>query len=324
MKTTTMTTRLSLGKVMSIAALTLSISAGALAAPKELTILSGSPGGTWYPISAGIAEILTQEGVRTNAEVGAGLANVARISAGQAQLGVTTSTVPPVAKKGQAPFKKPINNIRGLAVIFPSYQHVGVTLASGVTSVEALKDLRINCMAIGNSTEAAFVDRLAAAGMSEDDLDCARGSHTFASNAIKDGNLDGFTLLSGFPNGTFTELFHSTDMRLLPLSKAQAEKMQASNPGYAYTTIPAGSYPGQENDIPTVRSDLVMFAQETMSDDDAYWIVKTMLDHIPELHKIHAVMRPLTANYMATMTSLPIHPGAIRAYREAGIEIPAQ
>lgn len=324
MKAQTIITRLSLGKVMSIAALTLSISAGAAAAPKELSILSGSPGGTWYPISAGIAEIFTQKGVRTNAEVGAGLANVARISAGQAQLGVTTSTVPPVAKAGKAPFKKPINNILGLAVIFPSYQHVGVTQDSGVTSIDGLKGLRINCMAIGNSTEAAFADRLAAAGMSEEDMECARGSHTFASTAIKDGNLDGFTLLSGFPNGTFTELFHAKAMRLLPLNETQAQKMQASNPGYAYTSIPAGSYPGQENDIPTVRSDLVMFTNESMSDDDAYWIVKTMLDNMPELRKIHAVMRPYNAEYMAAMTSLPIHPGAIRAYKEAGIQVPAQ
>lgn len=324
MKAPTMINRLSVGKVFAAVALILSMGSPAQAAPKELSILSGSPGGTWYPISAGIAEIFTKEGTRTNAEVGAGLANVARISAGQAQLGVTTSTVPPVAKKGLPPFKKPINNIRGLAVLFPSYQHVGVTRASGVTSVEGMKGLRINCMAIGNSTEAAFADRLKAAGMTEDDLDCARGSHTFASNAIKDGNLDGFTLLSGFPNGTFTELFHAKDMRLLPLSEKEARKMAASNPGYAYTKIPAGSYPGQDTDIPTVRSDLVMIANKDMSDDDAYWIVKTMLDHIGDMRKIHAVMRPLTKEYMASIKSLPIHPGAIRAYKEAGIEIPAQ
>ena len=82
--------------------------------------------------------------------------------------------------------------------------------------------MKVNCMAIGNSTEAAFADRLKAAGMSEADLDCARGSHTFASNAIKDGNLDGFTLLSGFPNGTYTELFHAKKMRLLPTSEEEA------------------------------------------------------------------------------------------------------
>ncbi|WP_336367480.1 TAXI family TRAP transporter solute-binding subunit [Marinobacter sp. C2H3] len=324
MKASTNKNRLSLVKWIGTVALTVGLGSMAQAAPKELSILSGSPGGTWYPITAGIAEIFTKEGTRTNAEVGAGLANVARISAGQAQLGVTTSTVPPVAQKGEAPFKQPVTNIRGLAVLFPSYQHVGVTKASGVTTVEGMKGLRVNCMAIGNSTEAAFADRLKAAGMTEDDLDCARGSHTFASNAIKDGNLDGFTLLSGFPNGTFTELFHAKDMRLLPLPEAEAKKMAEMNPGYAYTTIPAGSYPGQDQDIPTVRSDLVMIANADMSDDDAYWIVKTMLDHMADLRKIHAVMRPLTAEYMASIKGLPIHPGALRAYKEAGIEIPAQ
>ncbi|MCE9681523.1 TAXI family TRAP transporter solute-binding subunit [Halomonas alkalisoli] len=320
--TTPRSTRLLKGTGLAgLTALALSFGGTAQAQPSNLSLLSGSPGGTWYPITAGIAEIFGSEGTRTNAEVGAGLANVSRVSAGQAELGVTTSTVPPVAQAGQDPFNEPITNVRALAALFPSYQHVGVTQASGIESVEELVGVSVNCMALGNSTQAAFVDRLVAAGISEDDLDCARGSHNFASDAIKDGNLKGFTLLSGYPNGTFTELFHTVDMKLLPLSAEEFERISEINPGYAYADIPAGSYPGQEDDIPTVVSDLILFSHEDMSDEDAYWIVKTMLDNIERIRGVHAAMAPLTGEYMANIAGIELHPGAVRAYEEAGVEI---
>jgi hypothetical protein len=318
MKASTTISKLSLRAAIGVAAFTIAIGS-AQAQPKELSILSGSPGGTWYPVTAGIAEIFSKNGTRTNAEVGAGLANMARISAGQSELAVTTSTVPPVARNGVAPFKEKITDVRGLAVLFPSYQHVGVTRESGATSIKDLAGMEVNCMAIGNSTHAAFVDRLKAADMTEDDLECARGSHTFASNAIKDGNLEGFTLLSGYPNGTYTELFHAKEMRLLPMNEAEAKAMQDGNPGYAATEIPAGSYPGQTEAIPTVRSDLIMIAHEDMSDDDAYWVVKTLLENLDDIRSVHSVMRPITPEYMAAITGIEMHPGAIRAFEEAGV-----
>lgn len=322
MKTTTSSmTFLKGSRLAGVTAIALAFGSTAQAQPDTLSWLSGSPGGTWYPISAGIAEIFSSEGTRTNAEVGAGLANVSRISAGQADLGVTTSTVPPVAQAGEAPFNEPINNVRALAALFPSYQHVGVIQESGIESVEELVGVSVNCMALGNSTQAAFVDRLKAAGISEDDVDCARGSHSFASDAIKDGNLEGFTLLSGYPNGTFTELFHTIDMKLLPLPEDQFQQITEINPGYAYSAIPAGSYPGQDVDIPTVTSDLILFSHEDMSEEDAYWVVKTMLDNLERVRGVHAAMSPLNGEYMANISGIELHPGAVRAYEEAGVEI---
>ena len=95
--------------------------------------------------------------------------------------------------------------------------------------------------------------------------------------------------------------------------------MASLNSGYAYAEIPAGTYPDQDVAIPTVRSDLILISHESMSDDDAYWVVKTMLDNIDKMKKIHAVMRPLTPEYMASVNSIEMHPGAVRAFKEAGI-----
>ncbi|MEX0731099.1 MAG: TAXI family TRAP transporter solute-binding subunit [Aquisalimonadaceae bacterium] len=302
-------------------ALALPFASVSQAQPGSLTILSGSPGGSWYPIAAGISEILGSEGVPTNAEVGAGVANMARISRGDAELGVTTTTVPPVAEAGIEPFKAPITNVRAIAVLFPSHQQIAVTQASGVKSIAELEGRKFNCESVGNSTQAALVDVLKAAGTSESEVDCTRGSVSFGADAIKDGNIIGFTTLSAFPNGTFTELFHSVDMRMLPIPEEYYETVAKINPGYSYSEIPANTYPGQDEAVPTLRSDLMMIANESMSDDDAYWIVKTLLSRIEDIKKVHAALRPMTPEYMAAVAGIELHPGAARAFREAGIEV---
>lgn len=290
--------------------------------PRQLTILSGSPGGSWYPIAAGIAEVFGSEGVPTNAEVGAGLANMARIGNNDAELGMTTSTVPSLAEAGEPPFRQPVTNVRAIAVLFPSLQQIGVTRSSGVDSIADLAGRKFNCESVGNSTQAALVDVLEAAGISEDDLDCTRGSVTYGADAIKDGNNIGFTTLSAFPNATFTELFHTVDMKLLPIDGELAERMQAKNPGYSASAVPAGTYAGQDEAVPTMRSDLMLIAHESLPDEHAYWVVKTLIERIEDVRRIHSVMRPITPEYMAAVAGIELHPGAARAFREAGVALP--
>ncbi len=302
-------------------ALALCFASASHAQPDNLTILSGSPGGSWYPTAAGVSEIIGSEGVPTNAEVGAGLANMARISRGDAELGMTTSTVPSMAEAAKEPFKEPITNVRAIAVLFPSLQQIAVTQESGVKTIAGLEGHAFNCESVGNSTQAALVDVLKAVGTSEAELDCSRGSVTFGANAIKDGNLIGFTTLSAYPNGTFLELFHAVDMRLLPVPKDAFEEVNSINPGYSYSEIPANTYPGQDEAVPTLRSDLMLVANESMSDDDAYWIVKTLLSRIDDIKQVHAATRTLTPEYMATVAGIELHPGAARAFKEAGVEV---
>lgn len=289
--------------------------------PDQLTIVSGSPGGSWYPIAAGIAQVFGEEGVRANAEVGAGLTNMIKVSRGEAELGVTTSTIPPVAEAGEEPFEDSIRNVRALAVLFPSYAHIAVTEESGINSVEGLAGASFNTTAVGNSTQAAFVDILTAYGLDESEVETSRGSQSYAANAVKDGNLDGLTLLSAFPNGTYTELFSSQDMKLLSLNSNAIEEIIQGNPGYSAAIIPAGSYPGQEEDVQTVRSDLLLIANADMPETEAQWIVQTLLANIESIQGIHAIMADVSPEYMASVSGLELHPGAAAAYREAGVKL---
>jgi uncharacterized protein len=299
-----------------------SIAGAAHAQPSQLTIVSGSPGGSWYPIAAGISAIFGREGIRSNAESGAGVTNMIQVSMGQAELGVTTSTIPPMAYAGEPPFDQVLDNNRALATLFPNAIHIAATEQSGIATLEDLAGKRINTTAVGNSTQQAFVDVLTAAGMDESEIETSRGSQNFAADAVKDGSLDGLVLLSAYPNGTYTELFSTVDMTLLNLDDEILAALEEANPGYSPSTIPAGTYPGQDDDVATARSDLILFANEDMSDEDAYWIVSTLLDHIGEIQGIHAIMADLTPEFMANVQGMPLHPGAIEAYGEAGIAIP--
>ncbi|WP_366658151.1 TAXI family TRAP transporter solute-binding subunit [Fodinicurvata sp. EGI_FJ10296] len=298
------------------------LAGAAHAQPNQLTIVSGSPGGSWYPIAAGMSAIFGREGIRSNAETGAGVTNMIQVSMGQAELGVTTSTIPPMAEAGEAPFEQTLDNNRALATLFPNAMHIAVTDDSGIATLDDLVGMRINTTAVGNSTQQAFVDVLTAAGIEESEVETSRGSQNFAADAVKDGSLDGLVLLSAYPNGTYTELFSSVDMNLLSLDEEILAALGEANPGYSPSTIPAGTYPGQDDDVATARSDLILFANQDMSDEDAHWIVSTLLNHMDELQGIHAIMSDLTPDTMANVQGMPLHPGALEAYSAAGIAIP--
>jgi TRAP transporter TAXI family solute receptor len=298
---------------------TLSAPAFSQGAPDTLTIKGGSQGGSWYAISAGMTQIFAAEGVTANAELGNGLSNVMILGAGGADLALTFASVPPVALAGQAPFETPITSIRGIAMLTPSEAHLIASAGSGITGYGDLAGKSVATSTVGSSTEDLFALMRGVMGLSDGDVTLSRGNVNFDIDAVKDRTADALFVLTAAPTGSFIDLFTSNDVALVPIDPELADKIHAANDGYVKSVIPANSYPGQESDVPSISTSTMIVATADMSDDEAYWLARTLVAHLDALKATHNSLAALTPEMMAAVSGAPIHPGAAEYYREAGL-----
>jgi TRAP transporter TAXI family solute receptor len=292
---------------------------GAKARPQQVTFLSGPQGSTWYAIGGGLASMFGNVGVRANSEVGGAITNIIQVSRGEVEAGFTFSAALGMAAQGRAPFPAPITNLRGLMTFQVSMVHVLVAHDSGVERVEDLRGRPFASQAPGNLSQVAFADLLGTAGLSESDLRLSRGSQTHGGDGVKDRRFVGVTALSGVPGPMFMDVATSLPVRLLPVSDAQFERLREVNPGYSRMTIPAGTYPGQDELVPTFGTTAVILVHEDMSDDDAYFIIRTIGERLDQFRGMAAANAFLTHEIMSQVKGADLHPGAQRYYREVGV-----
>lgn len=287
--------------------------------PSNLTLLAGVSGGSWYPIGAGISELFARAGVNSNTEQGGGASNVVAVGRQDAALGFTTSIIPPLAEQGLEPFTEPVTNIRGVAVLWSDFTHVMVREGSGVESIEDLAGTRFASQPVGTATAEAFKSLLQAYGLSEDDLTLTRGGQGHGSDQVKDRNAVGLTATTAAPAGTLTELAATADIDILGVSDEAYERLLEINGGFSRYSLPAGTYNGQDEDVVGVGTTTILVTHDAMSDDEVYWITKTLVENIADVNAIHASLSSLTPERMAAVAGVPLHPGAERYYRDAGL-----
>ncbi|WP_137128155.1 TAXI family TRAP transporter solute-binding subunit [Roseomonas sp. HF4] len=288
-------------------------------APQQLTIFTGPQGGSWYAMGGGLARIFQEAGVRASSEVGGGVSNLAVVSAGRGEMGFTMSVVPPAAAAGQAPFRAPITNLRSIGMIGPNHVHIVVAADSGVQSLADLRGRPFASQPVGNVTTEAFRLALRAAGMSEEDLQLTRGGQGYGASQMKDRRVVGFTATTLLPSPAFLEVAQSLDVRFLPIDGDLRARMRQLNPGFRDGAIPADTYRGQVAAVPTVVTDQLLFIRADMSDDQAYWIARTMAQNIAKLRAIHVSLANLQLAEFAQTSGMEFHPGAARYWREAGV-----
>ncbi|NDW01764.1 TAXI family TRAP transporter solute-binding subunit [Salipiger sp. PrR002] len=308
-------------RLLSSLCLTAAIASGASAqtAPETLTIKGGSQGGSWYTISAAMTQIFAGEGVTANAELGNGLSNVMVIGQGEADVAITFASVPPAAAKGVDPFPAPMDNIRAIAMLSPSAMQLIVSEDSGIDSYADIAGKSIATSTVGSSTEDLFALTRGALGLSDDDLTLSRGNVNFDIDAVKDRSADGLFVLTAAPTGSFIDLFSSNDVKLVPVDEALATKLNEANAGYVASVIPAGTYEGQDEDVASVSTSTMIVVNADMPEEEAYFIAKTLVEHIADLQASHNSLASITPETMGSFSGAEPHPGALRYFTEAGL-----
>ncbi|WP_290886678.1 TAXI family TRAP transporter solute-binding subunit [Hoeflea sp.] len=302
------------------------------------SIGTGGTGGTYFPLGGAIANAISNPpGSRACDEGGScgvpglvaiaqssrgSVANVNGIKSGILSSGFSQSDVAYWAYSGTGTFEgqEPMQELRAIAALYPEHIHLVASKESGIASVADLKGKRVSLDEPGSGT---YVDAqliLAAFGLSEEDITVENLKPGPASDAIRNGQLDALFFVGGYPAGTLVELASSAEVVLVPISGPEVDAMIAEYSFFSMDTIPDGVY----QDVPgtdTVAVGAQWLTSTNQTDDLIYEITKALWNDSTRalLDSGHAKGKTVTKETALEGIGIPLHPGAEKFYREAGL-----
>jgi len=309
---------------LTMAALVAGVGIAIMSAPaaqaQQVRLMTGPQGGSWYPLGGAMANILGAKGTNMQVLPGAGVANVRAISTGRADFGFGNSISTVDGLAGREPFEGPQENVCNVATLYPQYFQI---VANADAGIDSFADVEGKSMAIqprGNTAEFVTQQMLEVVGLDYDDLSrVSHVSYTDAVSLMRDNNAQVFTLGTTVPASAIMDLASSRDIKLIPISDEEFDAMRELNPGYTKLTIPAGSYPGQNEDVAAVGYATHVIARCDLEEDVVYNLLEGMMENMEDLVSIVRVMADTTPEVMATDTGVPMHAGAERFYKEQGV-----
>jgi len=299
----------------------------ASAQQKTYSIGTGGTGGVYYPLGGAVANVLSKylPGVQATAEVtGGSVDNLKLIGSGQSEIGFSMADAALDALKGEDKFKGSKVPLQTLLVLYPNRMHVVTVEGTGIEKMSDLKGKRVSTGSPGSATEVMAFRVIEAAGLDRDkDMTRERLGVAESVNALKDRKIDAFFWVGGIPTAAVTDLGATPGLKIKLIDHADlADKMNAKY-GKLYSTgvIKAGSYPGQDKDNQIVDVWNILVTGNTMSEDDAYKIVKTLVERKADLVAVHKEAEAFSLeNQVQERSPIPFHPGALRYFKEAGVK----
>lgn len=311
------------------AALAVALSGGiAHAQGTFITIGTGGVTGVYYPTGGAICRLVNKDrkehGVRCSVEsTGGSVYNTRTIRAGELDFGVVQSDVQSAAIEGVRAFEgdEPYAGLRAVFSVHPEPLHVMVRSDAGISSVADMKGKKINIGNPGSGTRVLADTLMAANDITPDDLGLAAElKSSEQSAAICDGKIDGAIWAAGLPNGSSMEATSTCDITILDLSTSNTDKVLADNAAYAAATIPGGMYPGNDSDVASWGPKATFVTDANTPDEVVYVLVKAVFENFDSFKKLHPAFGRLTKEGMIKDgLSAPLHPGAVKYYKEAGL-----
>ena len=252
---------------------------------------------------------------------GGGIDNLNQALDGEAQIGIANANLVYQAREGIDSFEGYANdNLRIFAGLYYNPNQVVVTRESGIDSLEDLIGKHISVGAAGSTTVDEASVHLSLMGKTLDDLKAEYMGTSESADAMSNKQLDGVWVMAGTPNAAVTQIMTTTDAKILPIPAETVEALKVNYPWYASYTIPAGTYAGQDEDVPTSAVKLTLFITADVDEETVYQMTKTFWESWDMLTETHAALRKASLESACTdLAGVPIHEGAARYYREVGV-----
>ena len=298
------------------------------ATTEAITIGTGGATGVYYPAGSGICRMFnrnrSQGSVSCSVERTEGsIANIEGLRAGEFDMVIVQSDWQYHAYQGDGPFAQEGSypDLRAVFSLHPEPFTVVAREDSGIATVADLRGKRVNIGNPGSGQRATTEAVMAANGWTMADF--AQASELPSEEqaaALANGRVDAIVFTVGHPSGEIYDATQSTSARLVPITGPAVDRLIADNPYYAKAVIPGGLYHGNDSPTPTfgVRATLVTTA--ATPDDVVYLMVKSVFENFEEFKRLHPALGQLDRREMARAgLTAPLHPGAERYYREAGM-----
>ncbi|MGJ4998342.1 TAXI family TRAP transporter solute-binding subunit [Bradyrhizobium sp. HKCCYLR20261] len=298
------------------------LAAPAAQAQSFINVLTGGTSGVYYPLGVAIGKIYGDKipNVKTQVQATkASVENLILLQQGRGELAFALGDSLKAAWNGEeeAGFKSKLDKLRTLGAIYPNYIQIVATAESGIKTLADLKGKSLSVGAPKSGTELNSRAILAAAGMSYKDLGKVEYLPFAESVDLMKNRQLGATLQSaGLGVASLKDLSTSSPITVVSVPKEVVDKIGSP---FVAATIPANTYTGQDKDVPTAAVINYLVTSSAVSDDLAYQMTKLIFESLPELVNAHAAGKEIKLETAAQDSPVPLHPGAIRYYKEKGV-----
>ncbi|MGF7158450.1 hypothetical protein FHS85_000060 [Rhodoligotrophos appendicifer] len=306
-----------------IAAAGLAIGTPASAA-EFVNIVTGGTSGVYYPLGVALSKLYgaaLPDAKISVQSTKASVENLNLLEAGRAEVAFSLGDAVADAWNGEkeAGFPNKLEKLRAIGGLYNNYVQIIATEASGIKTLADLKGKRISVGAPRSGTELNARAVLKAAGLTYEDFSKVEYLPFGESvDLMKNRQLDVTLQSAGLGVSSIRDLATSVPIVVVPVPADVVEKI--GNPAYQAANIPASTYDGQSADVPAVAITNILVTREGVAEETVYLLTKAMFDHLDQLSMAHSAAKAINAKQAIKGLPIPLHPGAARYYKEAGIE----
>lgn len=293
-----------------------------------VTVGTGGVTGVYYPTGGAVCRLVNMDrrehGIRCTVEsTGGSLFNLNAIRQGELELGIAQSDWQFHAYQGSAQFTDAgaMSDLRSVFSLHPEPFTVVARADAGISSFADLKGKRVNIGNPGSGQRATMEVVMKAMGWTLNDFALASELKSAEqSMALCDNKIDAIVFTVGHPSGSIQEATTTCDTVLVNVAGPEVDKLIADNSFYGPATVPGGMYNGNPEDVLTFGVAATFVSSATVEDDIIYAVVKAVFENFDEFKRLHPAFAVLTKEGMVrNALSAPLHAGAERYYREAGL-----
>ncbi|MEH0164650.1 TAXI family TRAP transporter solute-binding subunit [Paucibacter sp. JuS9] len=295
----------------------------AFAQQKFITVLTGGQSGVYYPLGVALSQIygkalpdakVTVQATKASAE------NLNLLQAGRGEIAFTLADALSDAWKGdaEAGFTVPLKKLRAVAGIYANYIQIVASADAGIKTLADLKGKRISVGAPKSGTELNARAVLKAAGLAYADF--AKVEYLPFGESVelmKNRQLDVTLQSAGLGVASIRDLAAAVKIVIVPIPPEVVARV--GDAAYQSAPIPANTYAGQAADVPAIAVKNFLVTHEGVAADAVYAMVKSMYDNLDTLVAAHNAAKGIRKDTALGGTPVPLHPGAERYFREAGL-----
>ncbi len=293
-----------------------------------VTIGTGGVTGVYYATGGSICRLMNKgrkvHGIRCSVEsTGGSVYNLNTIAAGELDMGVCQSDWQYHAWHGTSKFKDagPNKDLRAIFSVHAEPFTVVARADSGIKEFKDLKGKRVNIGNPGSGQRGTMDVVMKVFGWTKADFKLASELKSAEqAKALCDNKIDAFVFTIGHPSGSIKEPTTSCDCVLVPVTGPKIDKLVAENDYYRTATIPGGMYRGTDTDTQTFGVGATFVTSAKVSEKIIYNVVKAVFENFAQFKKLHPCFKVLKKEEMIKDgLSAPLHKGAIKYYKEAGL-----
>lgn len=298
-------------------------------------LTTATTGGAFYPVGVALATIAHSQladtkGISLTAISSAGsLENVKLLRDNQAQFAILQGPFGAWSWTGEGPVSKPQTHMRSVSALWQNVEHfvllTELATTGEIMDLDNLDGERYVLGARNSGAEQTGRFILETLGIDyEAKMNLAYMGYGPTTSAIQDGNIVGMNIPAGAPVSSITQAYALLGDRLTVLDWTQEtlDKINARYPLWAWYELPAGTYPNQDKLIRTIGSPNVLVTRSDIPEDVVYNVTKVIWENLATLQEIHGATKDMRLEIAIEGLGAPLHPGAVRYYREVGLEIP--